>query len=435
LGIYRYERRLWLAIEGKEGIKKSRQIIPRNKRKLLDYTEYLKATGKSLPRQDKLMRTLKIFATLLGPISFKEATKENMVQVLAKAEDRWKSELSQKGRPRPASDYTRRDFQEITKQFYAWLFDVEDPRHEGYPKPVSWIHSEAPKQKLKASDLLTPAEVKKLISVTPDMRLKALIAVCYDCGLRVGEALQMHIGDVDLQEQYATLTVSGKTGPRVAYSIESLPLLMQWLDQHPDRSNSEAWLWTDDTEPLSYDRAHFKLLECRRKAKIPKRVFFHLFRHSSATSNAQLGESMLRSIYGWSKNSDEPSTYVHLSGETVKKALLEKAGLKQKVQVEPAVIMCPRCGNPNQPNASLCVKCKGVLKIQDAVSMNGLLEQITKLNEKIERMTPEFARHEELFRILREKGLVTEIEDKPTLGSGQLYTPFRIRRETKDGQK
>jgi integrase len=82
----------------------------------------------------------------------------------------------------------------------------------GYPKPVSWIHSKAPKQKLKASDLLTPAEVKKLISVTPDMRLKALIAVCYECGLRVGEALQMRLGDVELQAQCATLTVSGKTG-------------------------------------------------------------------------------------------------------------------------------------------------------------------------------------------------------------------------------
>jgi hypothetical protein len=92
---------------------------------------------------------------------------------------------------------------------------------------------------------------------------------------------------------------------------------------------------------------------------------------------------MLRSIYGWSKNSDEPSTYVHLSGETVKKALLEKAGLKQKVQEEPAVIMCPRCGNPNQPNASLCVKCKGVLKIQDAVSIDGIVAEIGTLKSML----------------------------------------------------
>jgi hypothetical protein len=102
LGIYRYERHLWLAVEGPEGIKKSKTIIPPNKKLLLNYAEYLKDTGKSLPRRDKLVRTLKIFAVLLGPISFKLATKENMVQILAKAEDHWTSELSKKGRPGPA---------------------------------------------------------------------------------------------------------------------------------------------------------------------------------------------------------------------------------------------------------------------------------------------------------------------------------------------
>ncbi len=387
MGIYHYERRLWLAIEGQEGIKESKEILPENKTKLLEYAEYLKAARKSLPRQDKLIRTLKTFATLLGSISFKKTAKEDIVHVMAKAEDHWNVELSKKGRSGPASDYTRRDFQEIVKQFYAWLFDVEDPGHEGYPKVVSWIHSKAPKSKLKASDLLAPAEVKKLISATPDLRLKALIDVCYECGLRVGEALQMHVRDVDVQEQYAGLSVSGKTGPRVAYSIESLPLLVQWLDQHPDRKNPDAWLWTDDTEPLSYDKARFKLLECRRKAKVPKRIFFHLFRHSSATRNAGLGEPMLRIIYGWSKNSDEPNTYVHLSGETVRRVLLEKAGAQQKTVQEPTVIMCPRCGSPNQPDASLCVKCKSVLKLEHAVSISTVQKELEEQRQQLSSLT------------------------------------------------
>jgi len=156
VGIYRYERRLTLAIEGPEGIRQSKLILQENKTRLLEYAEYLKAARKSLPRQDKLIRTLKTYATLLGPIPFKKATKKDVVHVMAKAEDHWKTELSKKHRPGPASDYTRRDFQEIVKMFYGWLFDVEDPRHEGYPKVVSWIHSKAPKSKLKASDLLAP---------------------------------------------------------------------------------------------------------------------------------------------------------------------------------------------------------------------------------------------------------------------------------------
>ena len=71
------------------------------------------------------------------------------------------------------SPHTTSDFQKIIKQFYAWLYDVEDPRLEGYPKVVSWIRIKEPKSTLKASDLLGPSDVKKLIAVTPDLRLKA----------------------------------------------------------------------------------------------------------------------------------------------------------------------------------------------------------------------------------------------------------------------
>lgn len=381
MSIYRYERRVWLALNGKDGIKSSEQILPANKKRLLEYAKYLEASRKSLPRQDKLLRTVKIFASLLGPIPFKKATKKDVVDVLAKYGEDLRRTV-----PGGGSLHTTSDFQKIVKQFYAWVYDIEDPRHDGYPKAVSWIRVKEPKSTLKASDLLTPSDVKKLIAATPDLRLKALVHVCYDCGLRVGEALQMHVRDVDVQEQYAALTVSGKTGPRQAYSIESLPLLLAWLDQHPNRNNPDAWLWTDDTEPLTYDRARFKLQECRRKARISKRVFWHLFRHSSATNNAELGEPMLRNVYGWSKNSDEPSTYIHLSGEAVKKALLQKAGVQQKAEPEPKVIMCPRCKCPNEPAATICVKCKSVLRLQDAVSISTVQKKLEGQNKTIEKM-------------------------------------------------
>jgi hypothetical protein len=53
------------------------------------------------------------------PCPFKSAAKENVVHVLAEIEDYWKAELARKSRLGQASDCTRRDFQEIVKQFYA----------------------------------------------------------------------------------------------------------------------------------------------------------------------------------------------------------------------------------------------------------------------------------------------------------------------------
>lgn len=371
MSIYRYEPRLWLILEGPHGIKQSKNIIPENKEKLLEYAKFLEASGKSPARQDKVLRTLKQVAMLLGDVHFKKATKKNIVDVLARIK---------------GADSTRRDYQIILKQFYAWFHEIEDPRHEGYPKVVSWIHPKEPRSKLKASDLLTPQEVKRLIDATTDLRMKALIAICYECGLRIGEALKLKVGDVRLEEQCASLTVCGKTGPRQAFSIESLPLLAQWLDAHPDRNNHDAWLWTGDTEPLTYDRARFKLLQLKKKTKIRKRIYFHLFRHSSATRNAGLGEPMLRKIYGWSKNSGEPGTYVHLSGEAVKEALLEKHGLKHKPE-KLKIVFCPRCNSPNQPDASLCIKCRSVLKLEDAVSIHDLRNKVQSLQLQVEALS------------------------------------------------
>jgi hypothetical protein len=139
---------------------------------------------------------------------------------------------------------------------------------------------------------------------------------------------------------------------------------------------------------LTYDKARFKLLECKRKANIHKRIYFHLFRHSSATQNAHLGEPMLRTIYGWSKNSDEPSTYVHLSGDTVREALLEKAGL-QKPEAEPKVIMCPRCKCPNELNATLCVKCKSALRLTGAVSISAVRKELEEQKQQLSSLTSE----------------------------------------------
>lgn len=83
---------------------RSEKITPTNKEKLLEHATYLKATGRSLARRDKLLRTLKRLAEFLGSIHFKEASEENMVDISAKVE---------------GSGYTRRDFQEITKEFFA----------------------------------------------------------------------------------------------------------------------------------------------------------------------------------------------------------------------------------------------------------------------------------------------------------------------------
>lgn len=117
---------------------------------------------------------------------------------------------------------------------------------------------------------------------------------------------------------------------------------------------------------------------------------------------------MLRTIYGWSKNSDEPSTYVHLSGETVRKALLEKAGVEQKSVQEPTVIMCPRCKRPNEPTATLCVKCKSALRLQDAVSISAVQKELEEQRQQLSSLTSQVGQLTSMLGMTRRISMKTD---------------------------
>ena len=66
--------------------------------------------------------------------------------------------------------------------------------------------------------------------------------------------------------------------------------------------------------------------------------------------------------------------------------MLQKAGVQQKAEAGSRVIMCPRCQSPNEPTATLCVKCKSVLRLQDAVSISGVQKKLEEQNKTIEKM-------------------------------------------------
>ena len=152
MSIYRYERRVWLALNGKVGIKSLEEIQPVNKKKLLEYADYLKASGKSLPRQDKLLRTIKIFATWLGPIPFKKATKKDVVNALAKYVEHLTRTEAGGGSP-----HTTSDFQKIVKQFYAWSMTSRILDMEGIQKRSAGSGSKSPNQLSKHQTCWIPA--------------------------------------------------------------------------------------------------------------------------------------------------------------------------------------------------------------------------------------------------------------------------------------
>jgi site-specific recombinase XerD len=74
-----------------------------------------------------------------------------------------------------------------------------------------------PKAEKKVVKALSYAEVNQIVASFgnrfEDKRNKAMILVLVDCGLRLGELLNIRMPNIDMQQQL--LKVDGKTGERV----------------------------------------------------------------------------------------------------------------------------------------------------------------------------------------------------------------------------
>lgn len=76
-------------------------------------------------------------------------------------------------------------------------------------------------------------------------------------------------------------------------------------------------------------------------------------------------EAELRKWFGWSRNSDIPSRYVHLASEDLEDALANLHGLSQDKKEQNRFVpkQCPKCGNDNvAPTQNWCGDCGAPLE-------------------------------------------------------------------------
>jgi len=140
------------------------------------------------------------------------------------------------------TEWTKKDYRVTLKKFYKWLRGCE--QKGVYPPEVIWIntHVSIDKQDLP-NNLPGEEDAKKMIEAADHPRDKALIAVLYESGCRIGEIASLRIGDINYDEYGAYAIVKGKTGSRRVRMVFSAPILASWINVHPARANSESPLW------------------------------------------------------------------------------------------------------------------------------------------------------------------------------------------------
>ncbi len=377
--IYNYERRLARELAK---IKED----PFNAEILLKYYRSRVAEGLSLARIIKCLSTLRqISKTLSKP--FEEVTKEDIVDLIAKVEER------------NVSPWTKHDYKAVLKRFYKWLRDSDN-----YPPEVRWIKlSRNIPNKLQKKDLLTVEEIEKIADCTTNIRDRAFIWVYFESMRRLGEILSLKISDVEFDDLGARLRVHGKVGVDNARIITSAPILASWLNIHPLKDNPDAPVWValnrkGEYRQITYDSIRFMLRDCAKRAGIKKRVWPYLIRHSRITPASKvLSYSLLCSTAGWKQGSKMPSVYIHLAGEDVDEAQCILNGItkveKKEEQLKPKV--CKRCDTKNSPDSKFCNKCGFPLDYETVVKMD-------EVRAKADRLISELVKNPKVLDALLE---------------------------------
>lgn len=265
-------------------------------------------------------------------------------------------------------------YRAILKRFLTWVL-APDQFPKGTPPPaVAWLVTHVPrkdKHHLNRNELLTPAEVERVLAATHNPRDRALIATAWETGARIGEIGNLQLLHVSKAPQGFYLDLDGKTGRRTVLVVSSAPYLATWLSVHPhaDDPNSPLWVHyqykkTKDTF-LRYDTIRNLLIDAFHRAAITKRVHPHLFRHSRATHVVATGlmtEAQAKRYFGWAPDSDMLATYAHLIDSDANNAILRENHLMpQQPQREELRAVACTCGEVNLPRAPFCTRCTAPL--------------------------------------------------------------------------
>ena len=158
----------------------------------------------------------------------------------------------------------------------------------------------ANKGKKYPPEVLTPDEVTRLLKTPSNraptgIRNRALLYVGYRSGLRMSEALDLFIKDVETDKGVIRiLHGKGDKARTVGMPQDACVALDRWIDKRKQLKirKSAPLFCTLDGAPLSspYVRALMKRL--KEKASIEKRVHYHGLRHTCAWELAQEGKPM-----------------------------------------------------------------------------------------------------------------------------------------------
>lgn len=224
-----------------------------------------------------------------------------------------------------------------------------------------------PKNK-KEKQVLKREELTRIMNFTENIRDRALLAFLFESGCRLSEALAVDVGDLNFDDYGCVFEVKEtmKTGSRKIRLVESVPVLKEYLQWHPLRSNKNAPLWIrigrNPRHRLLQGGVRAILSKIEKMSGTGIHLHSHCFRRSRATELSQvLSNQQLRRFFGWASN-EMILVYAQPDDEALDNKIIEINGgqpkrTRKRIPVAKLVRPCPKCGEKHTAGSAFCSNC------------------------------------------------------------------------------
>ncbi|MBL7994304.1 tyrosine-type recombinase/integrase [bacterium] len=185
-------------------------------------------------------------------------------------------------------------------------------------RPRQTYRLERPQREERLPTVLNLDEVKKIFSMIDNLKHKCLIYLIYSAGLRIGEVINLRIGDVDSKRML--LHIRGAKGKKDRYTILSPAVLVMLREYYKQYSPAEFLFEGIKGDRYSIRSVQNIFAKALNLSKIRKHATVHTLRHSFATHLLESGVDLryIQELLGHA-SSRTTEIYTHVSNRNLSK--------------------------------------------------------------------------------------------------------------------
>ena len=149
-----------------------------------------------------------------------------------------------------------------------------------------------PKEEKYLPEILSGAEVKRLLDQTENIKHKAILMMAYSAGLRRKEVIDLKLTDIDRKNMQVNIRKGkGNKARKAVLAKHMLKILEQYYHQyHPQEY---LFYGKDNAQPISEGAINWIFRQAKKRSLIKKEVHLHNLRHSFASHLLSIGVSLL----------------------------------------------------------------------------------------------------------------------------------------------